>query len=252
MEKAHISKINPLQDLILVDKPLTWTSFQVVNKLRYAISKRYRDALIESNGQKRKIKVGHAGTLDPLATGLLILCIGKETKNIDQYMATEKEYTGSFFIGATRPSYDKETEVDAIFETNHITEALVMDTAKSFIGEQMQMPPVFSAIKKDGQRAYKAARSGTEIELTPRNITIIDFEITNINMPLVYFKIKCSKGTYIRSIAYDFGKKLNSGAYLDSLCRTVSGIYKLTDAVSIAEFLEEDTELVKTLEQKEQ
>lgn len=238
MKKAHVSQINALQDVVLINKPLGWTSFQVVNKLRYAITRFHKESLLESNGQKRKIKVGHAGTLDPLAGGLLIICVGKETKNIDQYMATEKEYTGSFFLGATRPSYDKETEINQHFETSHITNELIMQTAESFVGEQMQMPPVFSAIKKDGQRAYNAARSGSEIVLDKRPINILLFEITKIEMPLVYFKIVCSKGTYIRSIANDFGERLNSGAYLDSLCRTASGKYILADAVTIEEFLQ--------------
>ncbi|MES2727531.1 MAG: tRNA pseudouridine(55) synthase TruB [Bacteroidota bacterium] len=238
MKKAHVSQINALQDVILVNKPLGWTSFQVVNKLRYAITRFHKESLLESNGQKRRIKVGHAGTLDPLATGLLIICVGKETKNIDQYMATEKEYTGSFCLGATRPSYDKETEINQHFETSHITNELIMEVAAGFVGEQMQMPPIFSAIKKDGQRAYNAARSGTEIVLDKRFINILSFEITKIEMPLVYFKIVCSKGTYIRSIANDFGEKLSSGAYLDSLCRTASGNYLLTDAVTIEEFLQ--------------
>lgn len=235
--KKHVSIINPLQDMLLVNKPIGWSSFQVVNKLRYAITRFHKESLLESNGQKRKIKVGHAGTLDPLATGLLILCVGKETKNIEQYMASEKEYTGTFFIGATRPSHDQETEIDQLFETNFITDELILATAKSFEGEQLQMPPIFSAIKKDGQRAYTAARSGQEITLSPRLITIFSFEITQIEMPLVNFKIKCSKGTYIRSIAFDFGNKLNSGAYLNSLCRTASGEYLLENAVSIEEFL---------------
>jgi tRNA pseudouridine55 synthase len=237
--KKHVSTVNPIQDMLLINKPIGWSSFQVVNKLRYAITRFHKESLVESNGQKRKIKVGHAGTLDPLANGLLILCVGKETKNIDQYMASEKEYTGSFFIGATRPSHDQETEIDQLFETNFITDELLFATAKSFEGEQLQMPPIFSAIKKDGQRAYTSARSGQEITLSPRSITIFSFEITHIEMPLVSFKIKCSKGTYIRSIAFDFGKKLNSGAYLNSLCRTASGNYNLKDAVSIEEFLME-------------
>ncbi len=177
--KKHVSTINPLQDMLLVNKPLGWSSFQVVNKLRYAITRFHKESLLESNGQKRKIKVGHAGTLDPLATGLLIICVGKETKNIDQYMASEKEYTGSFYIGATRPSYDKETEIDETFDTSFITNEMILNAAKSFEGEQLQMPPIFSAIKKDGQRAYTAARSGQEIILTPRPITIFSFEITD-------------------------------------------------------------------------
>jgi tRNA pseudouridine55 synthase len=183
--KKHVSTINPLQDMLLINKPIGWSSFQVVNKLRYAITRFHKESLLESNGQKRKIKVGHAGTLDPLATGLLILCVGKETKNIEQYMASEKEYTGSFFIGATRPSHDQETEIDQLFETNFITDELLLATAKSFEGEQLQMPPIFSAIKKDGQRAYTAARSGQEITLSPRPITIFSFEITRIEMPSI-------------------------------------------------------------------
>lgn len=232
-----VSYTNPEQDLILINKPLGWTSFQAVNKIRYAITQFHKKNNTLSLTGKKKIKVGHAGTLDPLATGLLIICVGKETKNIDSYMATAKEYTGSFFLGATRPSYDKETEIDAHFETNFINDELILQTAKSFEGEQMQMPPVFSAIKKDGQRAYEAARKGIEINLSPRLIHIHEFEITKIEMPLVYFRIKCSKGTYIRSIAHDFGKKLNNGAYLNDLCRTKSGEYFLEDAVSIEEFL---------------
>jgi tRNA pseudouridine55 synthase len=237
VEKKHLDNINPLSDYILINKPLGWTSFQVVNKLRYAISKQYKTDLQLATGEKRKIKVGHAGTLDPLAEGLLILCVGMETKNIEQYMATEKVYTGSFYIGATTPSYDKETEVDQQFDISHITKELIIEKAQTFVGEQMQMPPIFSAIKKDGQRAYSAARKGQTIELNPRLINILSFEITEISMPLVYFKIKCSKGTYIRSIAFDFGNKLKCGAYLNSLCRTESGIFKLEDASSIDEFL---------------
>jgi tRNA pseudouridine55 synthase len=238
MQKSKtIVSINPLQDVVLVNKPLGWTSFQVVNKLRYAITKFHIETLKANNVGKKKIKVGHAGTLDPLATGLLIICIGKETKNIDQYMATEKEYTGSIYLGATTPSYDKETEVSETFDISGITNEMIEATAKSFVGEQMQLPPVFSAIKKDGQRAYDAARKGQEIELNPRPITIHNFEITAIELPLVYFKINCSKGTYIRSIAYDFGKKLNNGAHLNSLCRTASGDYNLQNAVTIEEFL---------------
>ena len=242
LDKKLLINTNPLSDFILIDKPLNWTSFNVVSKLRYAISKKYKADLLLAFGEKRKIKVGHAGTLDPLASGLLIICVGKETKNIDQYMATEKVYTGSFCLGATRPSHDKETEIDAEFDTSNINKEQIYAAAQSFLGEQMQIPPIFSAIKKDGQKAYEAARKGKEIELNARQITIFEFEITAIEMPLVYFKIKCSKGTYIRSIAFDFGKKLNNGAYLNSLCRTESGIYHLNNAVSIAEFLGETIE----------
>lgn len=227
-----------LDSVILVDKPLGWTSFDVVNKIRYAIIKHLRANAPELfEGRKYRPKVGHAGTLDPLATGLLIVCAGKETKNIDQYMGREKEYTGAIFLGATRPSYDKETDIDQVFGTSHITEEQVFETAKQFIGEQLQHPPVFSAIKKDGKKAYEAARAGKEIKLDARTILISEFEIARIEMPLVYFRIVCSKGTYIRSIAYDFGKALGSGAYLESLCRTRIGEFKLGDAMSVEEFV---------------
>lgn len=219
--------------VLLLNKPLTWTSFDVVNKLRYNLLRNLHKFKIINVGEKRKLKVGHAGTLDPLASGLLIVCIGKETKNIDQYMATEKEYTGSFCIGATRPSYDKETAINATFETAHITDELIHQTTKQFIGDIAQLPPAYSAIKKDGIRLYESARAGIEVELSPRNVTINTFEITNINLPIIEFRVVCSKGTYIRSLAYDFGKALNSGAYLNSLCRTRSGIYKLEDAYTV-------------------
>jgi tRNA pseudouridine55 synthase len=221
--------------VLLINKPLTWTSFDVVNKLRYILLRNLHKFKQISESEKRKLKVGHAGTLDPLATGLLIVCIGKETKNIDQYMATEKEYTGSFCLGATRPSYDNETEVDQTYPTQHITPDLIQQTTQQFLGDIMQFPPVFSAIKKDGVRLYECARAGIEVELTARAVTIKEFEITNIELPLVEFKVVCSKGTYIRSLAHDFGKALNSGAYLNSLCRTRSGSYLLSDAYSVEE-----------------
>jgi tRNA pseudouridine55 synthase len=221
--------------VLLINKPLTWTSFDVVNKLRYILLRSLHKFKEIKEGEKRKLKVGHAGTLDPLATGLLIVCIGKETKNIDQYMATEKEYTGSFYIGATRPSYDNETEVDQTYPTEHITTELIHQTTQQFIGDMMQLPPVYSAIKKDGVRLYESARAGTEVELTPRPVTIKAFEITKIEMPIVEFSVVCSKGTYIRSLAYDFGKALNSGAHLNSLCRTRSGNYLLSDAHTVEE-----------------
>ena len=226
-------------EVLLIDKPLEWTSFDVVNKLRYTLLKNLYKYKEIPAGQKAKLKVGHAGTLDPLATGLLILCIGKETKNIDQYMATEKEYTGSIFLGATRPSYDKETEVDATYAINHITPELIHQTAKQLEGDLMQLPPVFSAIKKDGKRLYQSARAGETVELTPRPIHITSFEITKIELPLVEFKVVCSKGTYIRSLAFDFGKALNSGAYLNSLCRTRSGDFKLENAYQLDELLKQ-------------
>lgn len=223
--------------VLLINKPLTWTSFDVVNKLRYILLRSLHKFKEIKEGEKRKLKVGHAGTLDPLATGLLIVCIGKETKNIDQYMATEKEYTGSFYIGATRPSYDNETEVDQTYPTGHITTELIHQTTQQFLGDIMQLPPLYSAIKKDGVRLYESARAGIEVELTPRPVTIKAFEITKIEMPIVEFRVVCSKGTYIRSLAYDFGKALNSGAYLNSLCRTRSGNYLLSDALSLDDAL---------------
>ncbi len=226
-------------EVLLINKPLEWTSFDVVNKLRYTLLKNLYKYKEIPAGQKAKLKVGHAGTLDPLATGLLIVCIGKETKNIDQYMATEKEYTGTIFLGATRPSYDNETEVNATFPIAHITPEIIYETAKQFEGELMQLPPLFSAIKKDGKRLYQSARAGEEVELTPRKIHITSFEITNVELPLVSFKVVCSKGTYIRSLAFDFGKALNSGAYLNSLCRTRSGEFKLENAYQLDELLKQ-------------
>lgn len=224
--------------VLLIDKPLEWTSFDVVNKLRYTLVRNLDKFKELKEGEKRKLKVGHAGTLDPLATGLLIVCIGKETKNIDQYMATEKEYTGSFFLGATRPSYDRETEINQTFSTEHLTEETIRNATLQFTGDIMQLPPAHSAIKKDGKRLYESARAGIEVELTPRAVTIKEFEITAIEMPLVHFRVVCSKGTYIRSLANDFGKALNCGSYLNSLCRTRSGNFLLTDALSMEQALE--------------
>ncbi len=227
--------------VVLIDKDLNWTSFDAVNKMKYAMLG-YLRKQIElgryelAQGQKLRIKIGHAGTLDPLASGLLIVCIGKQTKNIDNYMGMEKEYTGSFFIGATTPSFDLETEIDQTFSTEHITSELLHQTALQFIGEQLQFPPVYSAIKKDGKRLYESARAGEDVELTARKVLINEFEITKIEMPLVHFRIKCAKGTYIRSIASDFGKALNSGAYLHNLRRTQIGDYNVDDAISVEDF----------------
>lgn len=222
--------------VILINKPLEWTSFDVVNKIRYAIIKHLREHVPELfDGKKFRPKVGHAGTLDPLATGLLIVCVGKETKNIDQYMGQEKEYTGSFFLGATTPSYDRETEVNNTFETSHINDELILKTTQQFIGDIEQIPPIFSAIKKNGKKLYLSAREGEEVQIEARKVTIREFEITKIELPLVHFKVVCSKGTYIRSLAFDFGKALNSGAYLNSLCRTRIGAFKIEDAVSVEE-----------------
>ena len=215
--------------VLLIDKPLTWTSFQVVNKLRWEIRQRFNI---------KKIKVGHAGTLDPLATGLLIICTGKQTKQIDTYQGQVKEYTGTFTLGATTPSYDLETEIDNTFSTAHITEELLYETTKQFTGEIQQKPPIFSAIKKDGKRLYELARKGETTEIKERTVTISSFEITEIKLPEVGFRIICSKGTYIRSIAFDYGKALNSGGHLSALRRTKIGNYSVDDALSVEEFIE--------------
>ena len=214
--------------LLLIDKPLDWTSFQVVNKLRWAIRKSF--------GIK-KLKVGHAGTLDPLATGLLIICTGKFTKKIESYQAQHKTYTGTIVLGATRPSYDMETEIDQTFPVDHISQELIEQVRTSFVGEIEQFPPVFSALKKDGKKLYEYARAGEQVEIKPRKITIHDFQITAVNGNEVAFKVNCSKGTYIRSLAHDFGKALQSGAYLSELRRTKIGDYAVNDALSIEDFI---------------
>jgi tRNA pseudouridine55 synthase len=233
-------------EVLLINKPYRWTSFDVVNKIRNIVKKipspspdsdpdSYRNQTLNF-----KIKVGHAGTLDPLATGLLIICTGKLTKEIDSYQAKEKEYTGTFFLGATTPSFDLETQVDCQFETSHISDEMIFETTKKFKGKIFQSPPVHSAVKINGQRAYHKARKGHDVILEPKEITIHEFEITKIEMPLVYFRIVCSKGTYIRSVANDFGKALNSGAYLHSLCRTRIGDFKLEDAMTVEQFVEKN------------
>ena len=215
--------------ILLIDKPLKWSSFQAVNKLKYILKRKYN--------LPKKFKIGHAGTLDPLATGLLIVCTGKFTKRITDIQAQAKEYTGTITVGATTPSYDLETEVDATFPTEHITSELIQETVKQFLGEIDQKPPIFSAIKKEGKRLYEHARAGEEVEIAFRKTTIYEFEITRIALPEIDFRVKCSKGTYIRSLAYDFGKALNSGGYLSSLCRTKIGEFKLENAVSPEEFI---------------
>lgn len=220
--------------VLLIDKPLEWTSFQAVNKIRWHIKQRF---------QIKKIKVGHAGTLDPLASGLLIICTGKQTKEIHVYQGQEKEYTGTFTIGATTPSYDLETEIDNTFPTAHITKELIHDTTKQFLGEIDQKPPIFSAIKKEGKRLYELARKGETAEIKSRKVTIDEFEITNINLPNIDFRVVCSKGTYIRSLAYDFGKALHSGGHLSALRRTKIGTFSVEKAKSIDDF-------IKTLEAK--
>jgi len=214
--------------VILIDKPLKWTSFQVVNKLRWAIRRKYK---------LKKIKVGHAGTLDPLATGLLIICTGKLTKTIDKLQAETKEYTGTITLGATTPSYDLETEINQTFPTSDISDSDIQKTTKTFLGEIEQTPPLYSAIKKDGVRLYELARKGETAVIKSRKINIYEFEITEIDMPNISFRLVCSKGTYIRSIANDFGKALNSGAYLSSLRRTKSGGYKVENAFEPLEYV---------------
>lgn len=210
--------------ILLIDKPLTWSSFQAVNKLKYVLKRKYN--------LPKKFKIGHAGTLDPLATGLLIICTGKFTKKIPEIQSQTKEYTGTITIGATTPSYDLETEIDATFPIKHIDEALIHQTALGFIGEIDQKPPVFSAIKKDGKRLYEHARAGSAIEIQSRKTTIYEFEITRIALPEIDFRVQCSKGTYIRSLAYDFGIALKSGAHLSVLRRTKIGDFSVENSVT--------------------
>ena len=213
--------------LILIDKPLNWTSFQVVNKIRWLIKQRFK---------LKKIKVGHAGTLDPLASGLLILCAGKFTKKIDNYQAQAKEYTGTITLGATTPSYDLETEIDNTFDISEITSEKIIEATLQFIGDIQQKPPIFSALKKEGKRLYEYARAGEEVEIPKRSIHISAFEITNIDLPKIDFRVACGKGTYIRSLAHDFGKALGNGAHLSALKRTKIGNYTIESAISIEAF----------------
>ncbi len=214
--------------VLLIDKPLNWTSFQVVNKLRWAIRKAYNI---------KKIKVGHAGTLDPLATGLLIICTGKMTKQINTFQAQQKTYEGTFTIGSTTPSYDLETEIDNTFPTEYITPELLEQARVQFEGTIQQKPPIFSAIKKDGKRLYEIAREGKTTSIESREVTIESFKIDAGEFPLVDFEVLCSKGTYIRSLAHDFGIALNSGAHLSRLRRTKIGAFDVAKAQSIDDFL---------------
>ena len=206
----------------MINKPLEWTSFDAVRKIRNTI---------------RIKKVGHAGTLDPLATGLLIICTGKFTKKINEYMAKEKEYTGTFTLGAITPTYDLESEPGEFKSTEDITPSQIGEATSNFLGPILQVPPAHSAIKIEGKRVYELARKGKEVKLEPRPVTISEFEITNIDMPVVSFRVVCSTGTYIRSLANDFGKVLGCGAYLSSLCRTRIGEHRLDQAISIEEFI---------------
>ena len=214
---------SPTQDegrLLLIDKPFEWTSFDVVNKLRYRLKIK---------------KIGHAGTLDPLATGLLIICVGKMTKRIEEFMGMEKEYTGTFMIGHTTPSHDLETAVQNKKEISGVTSEMIHAATKLFHGEIKQLPPMHSAIKIGGKRAYSFARTGRDVELQPRTVEVKVFEVTGIDLPAIHFRIVCSKGTYIRSIARDFGNTLGVGAYLSQLCRTRIGPYTLDKALKIDE-----------------
>ena len=215
--------------VLLINKPLNWTSFQVVNKIRW---------LIKNKFGIKKIKVGHAGTLDPLATGLLIICTGKMTKKISSFQNQTKKYTGTFLLGSTTPSFDLETKPDNTFPVDHINKDLIINATKSFIGKIKQKPPIYSAIKKDGKRLYESARIGENIEINDRDIEILNFNISRINMPHIDFEVECSKGTYIRALANDFGKKLNSGATLYKLNRTKIGEYSVNKSISIEEFTE--------------
>lgn len=216
-------------EVLLINKPLNWSSFDVINRFRYFLRKQCGI---------QKIKVGHAGTLDPLADGLLIVCTGKFTKRIEEFQGQEKEYTGTFKLGATTPSFDLEHDVDHTYKTAHITPGMIQQAAESLTGEIMQLPPVFSAIKIGGKRAYKFARKDKDPELSPRPVHIREFEITRIEMPEVDFRISCSKGTYIRSIARDFGTSLQSGAHLASLRRTRIGEFLLSNAWELEDLME--------------
>ena len=214
---------------LLINKPLRWTSFDVVKKIRNNL----RTAL-----QVKKIKVGHAGTLDPLADGLLIVCTGKFTKRINEFQAQEKEYTAEFTLGATTPSFDLETEINETFEYNHITEEMLKTTAASLTGNILQTPPIYSAIKQDGKRLYEHARKGEDVKIKERMVHVSKFELVKVEMPKVHVKIVCSKGTYIRSLAQTFGKNLNSGAHLSQLTRIRIGKFKLSQAIDIQEFID--------------
>ena len=212
--------------VLLIDKPLNWTSFQVVNKVRWLIKQQFNI---------KKIKVGHAGTLDPLATGLLILCTGKFTKKIETYQAQVKEYTGTFTLGATTPSYDLESEIDQKFDISEISKEDILKNTQQFHGKIQQQPPIFSALKKNGKRLYEYAREGSKIEIPSRSVIIKEFQITKIELPYIEFRIVCGKGTYIRSLAHDFGKSLNNGAHLSSLRRTKIGEFRVEDAIDVFE-----------------
>jgi len=216
--------------VLCFDKPLHWTSFQLVNKVRWLIKQQFN---------LKKIKVGHAGTLDPLATGLVIICTGKATKTISDLMGKPKVYTGEITLGATRPSYDMETEIDKEFPYEHLDEEVIKAKTNEFTGKILQQPPIFSALKKDGKRLYEYARKGESVDIPKREVYIESFEITSINLPKLTFEVKCSKGTYIRSLAHDFGQALDSGAHLSGLRRTAIGEYSIEKAITVEEFTEQ-------------
>lgn len=220
-------------EMLLINKPYHWTSFDVVGKIRNSF-------------KPLKLKVGHAGTLDPLATGLLIICTGKLTKKIDEFQAQDKEYNGTITLGASTPSYDLETAVDETFPIDHIQEEAIQKAIQLFTGDLEQYPPPHSAIKVDGERLYLKARRGETVELKTRKVHISEFEITRIELPEVDFRVVCSKGTYIRSLAHDFGKALGSGAYLSKLCRTRSGNYSLENAFEVMELVNHIRQLKET------
>ena len=228
ISKANIHELRDMDHaagvVLLMDKPLTWTSFNVVAKVRGVFSRFNR---------VKRFKVGHTGTLDPLASGLLILCAGKATKRITEFMDQEKEYTGTITFGATTPSFDMETEIDVTFPTAHLEEGNIKEAMKGFLGEIMQKPPVYSAKQIDGKRAYDLVRAGKKVNVLKAPVEVAQFELTDIRLPEVDFRVRCSKGTYIRSLAHDLGKALNTGAYLSALRRTASGEYRVEDALSI-------------------
>lgn len=230
-------------EILLVNKPYAWTSFQAVNKLKHGL-KKHPSLLLD--GKYVHLKIGHAGTLDPLATGLLIVCTGKMTKQIETFQNQPKEYTGTFYIGATTPCYDLEKEINATFPIEHITKDLLLETVKTFIGPQMQTPPIFSAVMVNGERAYELARAGKEVELKAKPIEIYEFDITRYDLPQIDFRIKCSKGTYIRSIARDLGLALNSGAHLTALCRTKIGDFSLENAKTPEDLIKEIQEEINS------
>jgi tRNA pseudouridine55 synthase len=211
-------------EMLLINKPYTWTSFDVVGKIRNSF-------------KPLKLKVGHAGTLDPLATGLLIICTGKFTKKIDEFQAQEKEYTGTMILGAGTPSYDMETEVDETFDISHISEDMIKANTPQFLGDIDQYPPAHSAIKVDGERLYHKARRGENVELKTRRVSISEFEITRIQLPEIDFRVVCSKGTYIRSLVHDFGRAMGNVAYLSALRRTKSGEYHVNNAFEVMELV---------------